>query len=336
MLIGVLITVIGMTILLVGGDLMVRGAASLARSAGISPLAVGLTIVAFGTSAPELAVSVDAAINGSGNLAFGNIFGSNLANIGLIIGMSAMLRPLPIDGIIVQRELPMMLLAIVAAIVMASDSLIGAGPPSYSRIDGVLMLLFFSVFLYYTIGDLIVQRENHYREEEARAKESIKQHAHLDVDAPEATVKHPARDLLFVTLGIGGLLLGAELTVDGGLTVARLMGVPEVIVGLTMISIGTSLPELVATLAAVRHGEVAIAVGGVVGSNIFNTLLICGTTATVRPIDVPPGGFNDLAFTAVLTLALMLMARTHSRLILRYEGAALIVGYLTYMIWRAV
>lgn len=347
MLMSVVEVVIGMTILLVGGDLMVRGAASLARSAGVSPLAVGLTIVAFGTSAPELAVSVDAALTGSGNLAFGNIFGSNLANIGLIIGMSAMIRPLPIDGLVVRRELPMMLLAIVAAFAMASDMLIGEGAARYSRIDGLVMLLFFCVFLYYTLGDLMDQRENSQRVAARRNGENDldsslaetgddSQGDAADGDASAPNDKHAFRDTIRVLLGLAALLVGAEFTVDGGVSIARLLGVSEVIVGLTLISVGTSLPELVATLAAVRHGEVAIAVGGVVGSNIFNTLLVCGTTATLQPIDIPAGGLSDLAFTAALTLALMLTAHTHSRLIQRYEGAALMIGYVVYMAWRTL
>lgn len=323
MLMSVLETLAGMAILLFGGDLMVRGASSLARSAGISPLVVGLTIVAFGTSAPELAVSVGAALSGSGTLAFGNIFGSNLANIGLIIGMSAVLRPLPIEGQVVRRELPMMLLAVAAAFVLASDELLDEGVARYSRTDGFALLLFFGVFLYYTLGDLVRQR---------KSKKSVADTAATEHADP--TDNRPFRDLVHVALGIVGLLIGAELTVDGGVSIARMLGVSEVIVGLTMISVGTSLPELVATLSAVRRGEVAIAVGGVVGSNIFNTLLICGTAAALHPIDVPPRGLYDLAFTAALTLALMLTARTHSQRILRYEGAALMLGYFIYMGWR--
>ena len=126
----------------------------------------------------------------------------------------------------------------------------------------------------------------------------------------------------------------SQWTVDGGITVARAVGIPEVIVGLTMISIGTSLPELVATLAAVRRGELSIAIGGVVGSNIFNTLLVCGVTAVVRPIDLPRHGLTDLGFTALLTLALFAAARSHSRLILRFEGVALLSVYIAYLSWR--
>jgi cation:H+ antiporter len=316
----------GMAILVFGGDLMVRGASSLARSLGISPLAVGLTVVAFGTSAPELAVSVGAALNGSGNLAFGNIFGSNLANIGLIIGLSALIRPLPIDGLVTRRELPMMILAVAAAFVMASDALLGEGTSIFSRTDGLILLLFFVVFIYYTVGDLLAQRSAKSR--------SIANGECAPDDADTVTDKHAFRDLTWIVIGLVGLLFGANLTVDGGVAIARAMGVPEVVVGLTVISVGTSLPELVATLSAVRQGESAIAVGGVVGSNIFNILLVCGTTSVITPIMIPDGGMLDLAVTAVLSLALLLTARTHSQLILRWEGAGLLLSYLAYMTWR--
>ncbi|MDP6979500.1 MAG: calcium/sodium antiporter [Myxococcota bacterium] len=340
MLINILQTAAGLVILLVGGDLMVRGASSLARNMGISPLAVGLTVVAFGTSAPELAVSIGSAINGSSELAFGNIYGSNLANIGLIIGLSAVIRPLPIDGVVTRRELPMMLLAVVSATVMACDSLLDGGTAQYARADGFVFLLFFVVFIFYTVGDLIAQRDERINGDgEAIAPLSpvIDHPIENDVVSPPGA-KGPRflRDLGEVVIGLAGLLLGAELTVSGSVEIARAMGVPEVIVGLTMVSVGTSLPELVATLSAVRRGELAIAVGGVVGSNIFNILLVCGLTSVVMPIPIPKNGLVDLLFTVVLSLVLMLTARTHSRLILRWEGAGLLVSYLVYMSWRAL
>ena len=317
----------GMMVLVVGGDLMVRGASSLARSLGISPLAVGLTVVAFGTSAPELAVSMGAALNGSGNLAFGNIFGSNLANIGLIIGLSALIRPLPIDGLVTRRELPMMILAVAAAWVMASDVVLGESVAQYSRSDGLVFLLFFVVFIYYTVGDLIKQRSEANRR-------SANGEGDSQSDSDRAGDRRALRDLSWIVLGLVGLLLGAKFTVDGAVAIALGLGVPEVVVGLTVISVGTSLPELVATLSAVRRGELAIAVGGVVGSNIFNILLVCGLTSFVTPISIPDGGLTDLAITAILSLALLFTARTHSRLILRWEGAGLLLSYLGYMVWR--
>lgn len=360
MLTNVLTTIGGMALLVFGGDLMVRGASALAKSLGISPLAVGLTVVAFGTSAPELAVSIGAALNGSGTLAFGNIFGSNLANIGLIIGLSALIRPLPIDGAVTRRELPMMILAVAAATVMANDAYLDGEALMYSRSDGLILLLFFVVFMYYTVGDLVAQRTASNRHDsnhdgsrypdpsqvypDAATSTQLNTSdtadgddtAGPDVDEKKSGEGNLKRHVFEIVLGLVGLLLGAHFTVDGGIAIARSMGISEVIIGLTMISIGTSLPELVATLSAVRRGELAIAVGGVVGSNIFNILLVCGLTSTILPIKIPPLGPTDLAFTGMLSLALLLTARTHSRLILRWEGAGLLLSYLVYMVWRTL
>ena len=337
MLLDLLQTAGGLIILLVGGDLMVRGASSLARNVGISPLAVGLTVVAFGTSAPELAVSIGAAISGSTNLAFGNIYGSNLANIGLIIGLSASIRPLPIDGVVTRRELPMMLLAVVSATVMSSDQLLDGSPNQYARTDGLIFLLFFVVFIFYTVGDLISQREDQRNGSNTVLPPVLDHVGEEDVLRAEQPARsHPARSVAEVLGGLAGLLFGAEFTVNGAVGIATTMGVSEVIIGLTMVSVGTSLPELGATLAAVRRGELAIAVGGVVGSNIFNILLVCGLTSLVMPIPIPDYGSFDLLFTIVLSIALMLTARTHSRLILRWEGAGLLISYLTYLAWRTL
>jgi cation:H+ antiporter len=223
----------------------------------------------------------------------------------------------------------MMLLAVAEATVMASDVTLGESVAQYSRTDGLVFLLFFIVFIYYTVGDLIAQRSERHR--------GIENGEVSPAGASGSTTeKHAFQDLFKLVLGLLGLLLGADLTVDGGVAIALALGVPEVVVGLTVISVGTSLPELVATLSAVRRGEMAIAVGGVVGSNIFNILLVCGLTSTIMPIAIPAGGMLDLAVTGILSLALLLTARTHSRLILRWEGAGLLLSYLTYMVWRTM
>lgn len=335
MLTSIAIGAAGVVILVTGGELLVKNAASLARRLGISPLAVGLTIVAFGTSAPELAVSIGAALSDSGTLAFGNIFGSNLANIGLIVGLSALVLPLPIDNAIIRRELPMMLLATAAAMVMAFDIDLGETRNVYTRSDGLVLLLFFGVFLWYTLGDLLRQRGR------SNSGDTLKIAA-APVVADGAWAGSAANEdlghsgiafrLVLIALGLVGLAVGGNLVVTGAVDLARALGVPEVVVGLTVVAVGTSLPELAASLSALRRREVGIAVGGVVGSNIFNTLLVTGTTATIRPMPIPEGGHLDLAATAVLSLALVLFARSNSQKIIRYEGLGLLLlwaGYLT-------
>ena len=326
---------VGIVILVIGGELLVKGAAALARGVGISPLVVGLTVVAFGTSAPELAVSIEAVLTDSGTLAFGNIFGSNMANIGLVIGLSAVLHPLPIDHLVIRRELPMMLLALAAAIVMSFDVVLGEQRDAYARSDGLVLLLFFFVFIFYTLGDLVRQRGN----QRAKANGSESSDS-VPMWASGVAQKDDGRRILtnslLIMIGLAGLICGADLVVSGGVGVARAMGVPEVVVGLTLVAVGTSLPELVATLAAVRRNDIGLAVGGVVGSNIFNTLLITGVASTIKPIPIPVGGHLDLAATAVLSLSLLFVARTHNQRIIRYEGLALLALWGSYIIWRGI
>jgi cation:H+ antiporter len=323
----------GIVLLVCGGELLVKGAAALARAVGISPLVVGLTVVAFGTSAPELAVSVEAALTGSGTLAFGNIFGSNMANIGLVIGLAALLHPLPIDHVIIRRELPMMLLALAAATVMAFDVSLGEQRDAYARSDGLVLLLLFFVFIFYTLGDLGRRRENQQEKTNGSEPSRIGPMWAASIRQPEGT-RQILTNLLLIAVGLAGLIYGANLVVSGGVGAARDMGVPEVVVGLTLIAVGTSLPELAATLAAVRRNNIALAVGGVVGSNIFNTLLITGTASTISPMPIPIWGHMDLAATAILSLSLFFVARTHNQRIIRYEGLALLTLWGCYVIVR--
>ncbi len=332
MLVDLFWLLLGLVALMTGGEALVRGAASLARGLGVSPLVIGLTVVAFGTSAPELAVNVGAALRDTGALSFGNVFGSNMANIGLIVGLVAALNPIPIENVLMRRELPMMLLATTAAAILALDSGLGGTRDAFQRGDGLILLLFFVVFLYYTVGDLLRGR--------AAAKRPDEREAALlsDVRIAAAPPAPPrlARDLLLCALGLAGLVGGASLTVSGAIGLAHALAIPEVVIGLTLISVGTSLPELVAALVAIRHGHSGMAVGSVVGSNIFNTLLVAGTTATIRPMPIPSGGQLDLAATMVLSLVLILTASTHRQQIIRYEGLLLFGLYLAYLVWRTV
>ncbi len=317
--------VIGVALLLAGGEAVVRGSTGLARALGVSPLAIGLTVVAFGTSAPELAVNVTAAVQGRGDICFGNIFGSNMANIGLIIGITAMIRPILIHRVVILREIPMMLLATAAALVMAFDRTLGQGPEEFNRGDGILLLLFFLVFLYYTVGDFAAQRSGNNDNGTGEFSE-----------LPDPSSSRMTGQAILTFVGLAGLIGGAKLTVDAGVAIARALGVPEVIIGLTLISVGTSLPELVASLIATFRGHVELAVGNIVGSNIFNILLVAGFTATVRPIPVPAGGHLDLLVVAALSLVLFGVSTTQQRVIIRGEAGFLLISYLGYLVWRSV
>ncbi len=316
---------IGLMLLLGGGEAVVRGASSVARYFGISPLAIGLTVVAFGTSAPELAVNVTAAFADQPDLSFGNIIGSNMANIGLVLGCCGLLRALPIKSVVVAREIPMMLLATVVTIVMAADSIIDGEPPLLDRGDGILMLLFFSVFLYYTVGGLVRQRTEHPVGEDLLPSELP------GVSRGVAFV----RNSLVTLAGFGALLYGADLTVESAVTLARRFEVPEVVIGMVVVAIGTSLPELGAGLMATFRGHMELAIGIVVGSNVFNLLLVMAITICIRPIEVPARGMIDLGFAGALGVALLFVSVTNHRRILRAEAGLLLAAYIVYMVWRS-
>ena len=315
-----LLLLIGLILLLGGGDLLVRGATALARRLGISPLVVGLTVVSFGTSTPELAVNLTAALRGSGGLSFGNVIGSNLANIGLIVGLTALWRPLDVQRIVVRRELPMMLLATAFAFVFALDSVLSGDASSrYDRGDGIALLLLLSVFIYYTTVDVFRQRES------GRSKARL---VRRGWSVPVS--------LAVATTGLVVLVVGAHFTVEGAVGIARAAGISEAVIGLTLIAVGTSLPELVTSLVAAWRGQAAIAIGNVIGSNVLNLLLVLGMTAAIRPISVPAGGVADLAVLSLLSLLLWRVCATRDRRIIRAEGAFLLTLYVAYLSVRAL
>ena len=315
----------GLALLLLGGYVLVRGASGLASSFGVSPLVVGLTVVAFGTSAPELAVNASAALKGSGSLAFGNVVGSNLANLGLILGLSAVSKPLTIEGRIVVREIPMMLLATAAVVLLALNPELGASGGAIERADGALLLLLFCVFMYTAIGDVVRQRMS----------DPVVEQARLSAHGAEPRGQRVLNGLL-VVLGLVGLTLGGELTVRAATALARAAGLTDAVIGLTVVAVGTSLPELATSLIAAHKGQVDIAVGNVVGSNIFNLLFVLGISSMLAPVEVPAGGFGDLAILLVLSALLLPLAATHRRRIVRWEGGVFLAAWIGYTALRVV
>jgi len=312
-------------VLLVGGaEALVRGGSGLARDLGVSPMVVGLTVVAFGTSAPELAVNLDASLRGRGELSFGNIIGSNIANIGLVIGTFAFLRPIPVEGTIIRREVPMMIFATLAVVVMALTSL-GAGTATgYGRADGLLLLLLFTVFIYYTVADVFRQRG-------------------ADPFVVQTGLSTPSRfwgslrlNVAMTLVGLATLVGGAELTVYAAVGLAEAFDVPQVLIGLTVIALGTSLPELVTGVIAALREQTDLAVGNIVGSNIFNLLFILGLSSMVRPIPIPAGGIWDLLVLTLLSLLLLFMCLSHRQQIIRREAVVLLLIYVVYIGARAM
>lgn len=316
MAVDILLLVSGIALLLAGGEGLVRGASGLARKLGVSPLAIGLTVVAFGTSAPELAVNVLAAIDGDTGVSFGNVVGSNIANVGLILGCAALLRPLAVQSTVVVREIPMMLVASAAALVL------GLRAKVYDRTDGIVLLLFFGIFLYYTVMEVLRGR---------RADPVV---AETEEATAPTTQRSPVADGALSVVGLAGLIAGAEATVTGAVSIAESLGIPRAVVALSVVAVGTSLPEMVTSLVAARRGQVDLAVGNVVGSNIFNVLFVLGVTTVVRPVAIPAGGVADLLVMGGLSAALLAFAVTHQRRIVRWEGGLLLVAYAVYLVVR--
>lgn len=315
---------LGVVLLVGGGEFLVRGASDLARSLGISAVVIGLTVVAFGTSAPELAVNVSAALQGRGAISFGNVIGSNLANIGLILGLSALIKPLPVGSRLIRRELPLMLLATGVTILLALDPWLRGEPARFDRLDGMVLLLFFALFLYSTALDVFGRDRR-----DPVLAEAEEELGHVP---PRAR----GRCLLMVVGGLVSLLIGGRVTVDAASAIARGLGVSEAVIGLTVVAVGTSLPELVTSLVATARGAPDIAVGNVIGSNLFNLLFILGTTAVVRPVDVPADGASDLWALALLSLLVLPLAISYQRRVVRREGGLLLGLWAGYTLWRCL
>lgn len=302
---------LGFVLLIKGANMLVDGASALAGRLGISALVIGLTIVAFGTSAPELMVNILASLSGNTDIAIGNVVGSNIANILLILGMSAAVYPLMVKSTTVWKEIPFALLAVVMLYVLANDVLIdGATASELSRIDGLVLMGFFVIFLYYIIG--------------------LAKSGQAEVDeVPKLSV---AKASFYTVLGIAGLVVGGKWIVDGAIAIASGLGVSESLIGLTIVAVGTSLPEMATSVVAAYKKNVDIAVGNVVGSNIFNIFWILGVSSFINPLPFAPVMNLDLVVTIGVTLALFLALFVGKRHIIeRWQGIVFIILYILYV-----
>lgn len=313
-----LLLIVGLAVLIAGGRALVEGASALAVRLGVAPIIVGLTVVAFGTSTPELVVNLAAAFRGATEIGFGNVVGSNIANIGLLLAITAVATPLTIHRTLVIREIPMMILAAGAALVLGGGAFLGEAASGYTRGDGLMLLLLFVVFLYYTIGDALRPQED----------------AAVPVPALGGAMLSGNRALTLIGVGLIGLVVGGELTVRGAVGVASAVGLSDAVIGLTVIAVGTSLPELATTLTAARRGQGDIAIGNIVGSNIFNLLFVWGISVTIEPSAMPAGGVADLFVMTALSLLLLPMVISQDRLS-RTEGIFMLVAYAAYIGWLA-
>lgn len=292
-----------------GGDFLVKAASRLATSFGVPALLVGLTVVAWATSAPELVVSISAAIQGSSDIAIGNVVGSNIVNIGLIIGLAALIFPIRVNWDLIVREMPIMIAVSVAAFIMALDGVISA-------LDGFLL---FGGFLTYNLMQyLIVRYKRDHKSPELAEIEAMSQE--------QGTIKRSA-EMVRLLAGLAALVVGAQLTVTGATGAARQIGVSELVIGLTLVAVGTSLPELAASFVAALRKQSDIAVGNVVGSNISNILAILGLTSIVRPINVEQT-LITLQFPIMLAFAVGMLILGLNRIIGRVKGGLILAAYI--------
>lgn len=316
-----LLLIVGLALILLGANALTDGASSVARRLNVSEMVVGLTIVAFGTSAPELVVSMVSAINGSTGMAIGNVVGSNIFNILMILGVTAAIVPLKLDKATLTRDIPFVLVSSLALCVAAADLLIdGAETAMLSRTDGLLLLLFLAIFMRYTFSLA--------KASEATEKEEVKK--------KEMPIW---KALLFIILGLAGLVFGGQLFVDSATAIALALGVSETVVGLTIVSGGTSLPELATSVVAATKRKTDMAIGNVVGSCVLNVFFILGASATICPLSAGELSSVDYLMLLAASVVLWLVGFAYKvRTITRIEGvlmAAAYVGYISYLVYMA-
>lgn len=306
----IVLLIIGFLLLVKGADFFVDGAASIARRFNISTMVIGLTLVAFGTSAPELAVSINAALDKSNGLVFGNVIGSNILNILLVLGLSAAITPISIRLKTILKEMPFAIIATVATLFMALDLTIDQTPNVISRVDGLMLLILFAIYFYSMLEIIVLGKEEGAFEEIS------------EMPLP--------RSLILTVIGMAAIIWGSDLTVTGAVGIARTLGLSEVIIGLTIVAIGTSLPELITSVVAARKGENDIAVGNIIGSNIFNLLLVLGVSAVINPVIIDRSSILDLS---ILTLAMVVVLPIMytGKKITRKEGIFMSLAYVAYM-----
>ena len=307
-----LLVIAGLALLMWGADRFVHGAAATARNLGVAPLLIGLTIVAFATSAPEILVSVVAALQKEPGLAFGNAIGSNIVNIGLVLGLTALIRPIKLESATLRREMPALLAVSLLTVSLFLDTYL-------SRIDGIVMLTGLVIVMIW-LARLGVR---------SAVNDPIK----MDYEAEIPSDVSMPMAVIWLIVGFATLLVGAELLVDGAIGIAKEMRVSEVVIGITIVAFGTSLPELAVSLASAMKGEYGLAIGNIVGSNIFNLLAVIGVAATIHPSALAPSVLSLHIFVMV-AFTLVLFAMTYDydgkARLSRVEGLALLAAYIAY------
>lgn len=317
----------GLVLILGGANFLTDGASALAKRWGVSDLVIGLTVVAFGTSAPELVISTVSAIDGNAGIAVGNVVGSNIFNILVIIGIVAMVKPMPVEKSILSNDIPLVMLSSFAVLAIGCGGLLGvAGPVSISRVDGILLLLFFLVFLRYTFS------QAHASDSGEKRELTVEEKAGGEIRSMSLI-----KSVIWVVAGLAALIVGGDIFVDGASGIAEGFGVSEAVIGLTIVAMGTSLPELATSVAAARKGQTGIALGNVIGSCIFNVFMVLGLSATIHSLPFGSIGYIDLLTLAGASVLFWLFGRCFgNQTIQRWEGGVLFLFYIAYMIWLVV
>lgn len=320
MFLSISLLLFGLFVLILGAELLVRGASSISKKAGIPPIVIGLTIVAFGTSAPELVVNIFSAISGTTDLAIGNIVGSNIANVLLVLGASALFVDLKVHKNTTWREIPFSFLAVLVLFFMTNDFFFDKGGENIlSRSEGLTLLGFFAIFMFYTASLFSVKKIAASEEE------------------PEVKVYKTWVSLVMTFFGLFALFIGGRLLVDNAVILARLAGMSEMLIGLTIVAVGTSLPELATSVTAAIKKQDDIAIGNIVGSNIFNIFWILGVTAIIKPVSISNEANVDVfvcSFATILLFMALLVGRRH--VLQRWQGILMLVSYFIYLFYLII
>ncbi len=316
MVIAILALIVGLALLVWSANRFVEGSASTARHFGMPPLLIGMVIVGFGTSAPEMVVSALAALEGSSGIALGNAYGSNIANIALILGVTALISPIMVHSTVLRKELPILTFVTILTVVLLADL-------DLTRLDAIVLLLVFGSLMAWIIYEGLKQKTD------SLAKE---------VEAETAEKAMPIkRSVFWLVIGLVLLIASSRILVWGAVEIAQIFGVSDMIIGLTIVAVGTSLPELASSVIAARKGEHDIALGNILGSNLFNTLAVVGIAGTIHPFAVQPETISrDMVVMGALTVSLFLIGfgfKGRQGRINRFEGAALLLVYVIYTAW---
>jgi len=312
-----LLLLVGFALLIIGADYFVKGASAISALLRVPPILVGLTIVSFGTSSPEATVSIIAALNGNDDVSLGNVVGSNLFNTLFVLGVTAFIAPLIVKSQTIRKEIPFSFLASITLLVLMADIFLqDFSDNMLTRSDGIILLLIFAVFLYY-IFELARKSRNDFGEQPSKMEEKDKK-----------WVKNGT----FILGGLAAIVFGGDLVVKNSTEIALSLGMSEALVGLTIVAVGTSLPELVTSAVAAWKKESEIALGNIIGSNIFNILFVLGASATISPIGVNSSLFTDIAILIVYTIVVLIFALTHLTIGKR-EGIFLAISYIVYMVY---